>query len=161
MIQEDTFFKGKDFKFSYRIGGVIYKDNKVLLQKNLKGKYVIIGGHSNILEDSKTTIIREFKEEINADIQVDSLLAIGEVFWIFDGVPCHTITLIYKVSLKDDNTISESPFLGNESFNGHEFQTEFAWLDFKELKGNMLPEELIPIIIAKKDEVTHFVSWQL
>ena len=45
------------------------------------------------------TLKREFEEEIHAKIEVDNLLAIGEIYFPWGKRPCHQICLYYNVHL--------------------------------------------------------------
>lgn len=41
----DILFKNDDFVFSYRVGGILIHDGKILLQRPKNDDYAIIGGH--------------------------------------------------------------------------------------------------------------------
>lgn len=70
-MQKDIFFRADDFVFSFRVGGLLVRDNKVLLQKHReKEEFYIIGGHITSLETAKDALKREFKEELGADIGI-------------------------------------------------------------------------------------------
>ena len=56
---KDILFDVDGVLFSYRVGGVLIKDNKILLTKG-GDDYSLPGGHSQIGETSQETIIREF-----------------------------------------------------------------------------------------------------
>lgn len=43
--------------------------------------YAIIGGHVVAMETNMETLKREFEEELHAKIEVDNLLAIGEIYF--------------------------------------------------------------------------------
>lgn len=99
---KDILYKTEDFVFSYRVAGILIRDNKILLQKpsNDDG-YSLIGGHVSIGETTDISLIREFKEEIGVDISIDRLFAVGEIFFPWGKRPCHQISLYYKVKLSD------------------------------------------------------------
>ncbi|MGM9937815.1 MAG: NUDIX hydrolase, partial [Candidatus Ornithomonoglobus sp.] len=101
----DILFKTDDFVFSYRAAGILIKDDKILLQKPLNDDYAFIGGHVSALETTEKALKREFKEEIHADICIDRLFAVGEIFFPWGKRPCHQISLYYKIHLQDDNQI--------------------------------------------------------
>ncbi len=72
------------------------KDNKYLIQKpSLEngGLYNTTGGHVLYNEDSKTSIIREAKEELRIDIANDNIKYIGSVLF---GVPFGDIYYLEK-----------------------------------------------------------------
>lgn len=41
----DILFKNDDFVFSYRVGGILKHNGKILLQRPKNDDYAIIGGH--------------------------------------------------------------------------------------------------------------------
>ena len=44
----DILFKNDDFVFSYRVGGILKHNGKILLQRPENDDYAIIGGHVEI-----------------------------------------------------------------------------------------------------------------
>ena len=67
----DILFKNDDFVFSYRVGGILIHEGKILLQHPKNDNYAIIGGHVAAMETSMETLKREFEEELHAKIEVD------------------------------------------------------------------------------------------
>ena len=49
----DILFKQDDFVFSYRVGGVLIRDGKILLQRPKGDDYAIIGGHVAAMETTE------------------------------------------------------------------------------------------------------------
>lgn len=80
-MKKDILFKTEDFVFSYRVGGLLIHDGKILLQRSKDDDYAIIGGHVASLETTKDTLVREFEEELHAKVAVDNLRAVGEIFF--------------------------------------------------------------------------------
>lgn len=102
----DILFKTDDYIFSYRVGGVLIHNDKMLLQRVPSDDgYAFIGGHVAFGETTAETLVREFKEEIRADINVERLLMVGENFFPWGKLPCHQINLYYLVSLTDETQI--------------------------------------------------------
>ena len=58
----DILFKNDDFVFSYRVGGILKHNGKILLQRPKNDDYAIIGGHVAAMETSMETLKREFEE---------------------------------------------------------------------------------------------------
>lgn len=92
----DILFKNDDFVFSYRVGGILKHNGKILLQRPKNDDYAIIGGHVAAMETSMETLKREFEEELHAKIEVDNLLAIGEIYFPWGKRPCHQICFLAK-----------------------------------------------------------------
>lgn len=160
----DILYKNDDFVFSYRVGGILIREGKILLQKPVNDDYAIIGGHVSSMETSKETLIREFKEEIHADISVDNLMAIGEIFFPWGDKPCHQICLYYKIHLENEDSIPlTGSFWGYDDFDNKRIDLEFCWVPLKELEKGLkvYPLELIPYILQQKEETVHFISRQI
>ena len=162
-MAKDILFKNEDFVFSYRVGGILIRNGKILLQKPKNDDYAIIGGHVSLLESTAETLAREFKEEIHADIDVQNLLAVGEIFFPWGKRPCHQLAMYYRIALKDESQIPlDGIFHGYDDLDNERIDLDFCWLPLEELKNiKVYPEELIPHILSGSEEIFHFVSRQL
>ena len=142
----DILFKNDDFVFSYRVGGILKHNGKILLQRPKNDDYAIIGGHVAAMETSMETLKREFEEELHAKIEVDNLLAIGEIYFPWGKRPCHQICLYYNVHLDNER-----------------IDLDFCWVSLEDLKKGtkVYPLELIPYILESGKEIVHFVSKQI
>lgn len=66
---------------NFRNTGVLLNNEKVLIQRGINDtEFALPGGHVNWGKTSAETLIREYKEELGADISVDRLIWIEEVF---------------------------------------------------------------------------------
>ena len=156
----DILFKTDDYIFSYRVGGVLIHNGKVLLQRVPGDEgYAIIGGHVAFGEATSETLVREFKEEIRADIKVERLLMVGENFFPWGNRPCHQINLYYLVSLIDETQIPLGGIfkaideLGNERIN-----LDMCWVNLDDVPNIIVyPTEAKEHIISLPDEIVHFV----
>lgn len=163
-MEKDILFKTEDFVFSYRVAGILIRDNKILLQKPLNGDgYSLIGGHVSIGETTDISLIREFKEEIGVDISIDRLLAVGEIFFPWGKRPCHQISLYYKVKLSDTASIPiYGVFKGIDCLENKKFSLDFCWVPLEEIKNiKVYPKEIVPYILENKKEIIHFISKQI
>jgi len=104
-MKRDIIFPTSNFVFSLRVGGLLVQNGSVLLQKPKNDDYAIIGGHVSALETTAEALKREYMEELHAEIEVDRLLAVGELFFPWGDKPCHQICLYYKISLVNQNSI--------------------------------------------------------
>ena len=118
----DILFKNDDFVFSYRVGGILKHNGKILLQRPKNDDYAIIGGHVAAMETSMETLKREFEEELHAKIEVDNLLAIGEIYFPWGKRPCHQICLYYNVHLIDDNIPLDGLFHGYDELDNERIE---------------------------------------
>ena len=155
---QDILFKTDDFVFSYRIQGILVRDGKALLQRSGED-YALIGGHVAALETTKETLVREFKEEIHADIAVDELIGVGEVFFPWGDKPCHQIGLYYAVHLLDEGQIPpEGEFHGYDELDGKRFDLTYCWVPLEKLNDIAIyPPQIVPHILSGSKDVLHFV----
>ena len=162
-MNRDILYKHEDLVFSYRVGGILIQNGKILLQRPIGDDCAIIGGHVAALETTKQTLQREFSEELHADIQVGRLMAVGEIFFPWGKRPCHQICLYYEVHLSDPAAIpGEGSFWGYDDFDNQRIDLEYLWIPLEKLKEiTVYPQELIPHIVSGSTETLHFISNQL
>ena len=156
----DILFKTEDYFFSYRVAGICIEGGKVLLQKPINDSgFAFPGGHAEFGETNEETLIREFKEEIGSDIAVGELKWVGEIFFPWEGRPCHQICLFYSVMLKDKGLIPrEGVFIGKERIEARNFDIEFHWMPIFRL-GNIkvYPPNAAELLNKRGKGVKHFV----
>lgn len=161
-MSKDILFKTDDFIFSYRVGGVLIHNDKILLQKPKDDDYAIIGGHVSSMETTRETLKREYQEELHADVEVDNLLAVSEIFFPWwDNKPCHQVCFYYKVHLCEEGSIPmDGIFSGYDELDNRRVDLDFCWVPLDELRNGLkvYPLELIPIILEDSKEIKHFVS---
>ena len=101
-----------------KIAWIYLKDKKILstLSKG-KDKYYIPGGKREIYENDVETLVREIKEELSVDIEIDSIRyygafkaqAHGQKEGIVVKMSCYTSD--FKGELKEDSEISKIVWL--------------------------------------------------
>lgn len=162
-MSRDILFKNEDWVFSFRAAGILIHDGKILLQKPKGDDYALIGGHVSAFETASETLVREYKEEIHADVEVKEMIAVGEIFFPWGERSCHQIGLYYRVELKDPGQIpQEGVFHGFDELDNERIDLDFCWVGLHELPGKVVyPTELIPHILSGSKEVFHFVSRQV
>lgn len=156
----DILFKNDAFVFSYRVGGILIQNGKILLQRPKNDEYAVIGGHVTAMETSRDALKREFEEELHAEIKVGKLLAIGEIFFPWGEKPCHQICFYYQVELLDNSLPAEGVFHGFDEVERERIDLDFCWVPLDDLqKGTKVyPLELMPYICEPREEVVHFLS---
>ena len=146
----DLLFKNEDQIFSDRVAGILFKRGKVLLQKTVGDDgYSFPGGHVAFGETNAATLEREFKEELGADIQVNSLRWVAEIFFKLEDKPCHQICLFYDVSLMGPLSL------------GKETDICFEWVSINDLADTKIyPEETKELMLHYTPKISHFISVQ-
>lgn len=124
--------------------GMVKRNNKILVGKGydkVKSEvfYRSIGGGIEFLENSKETLKREFKEELNIDITVGEFLGISENIFMYNGKNAHELILFYNV------TIKESDYKESYHIIDDNCQTDAMWIDIDRFKSKELkiyPEQV-------------------
>lgn len=100
----DILFKTDEYVFSYRVAGICVANGKVLLQKPTNDTaFAFPGGHVEFGETNEATLIREFQEEIDAEISVGDLKWVGELCFPWGNKSCHQLCLYYLVEIQSKN----------------------------------------------------------
>lgn len=156
---QDILFKTEDYVFSYRVAGICIKNAKILLQKPTNDDgYAFPGGHVALGETNEETLIREFKEEIGADISVGELKWVAEIFFSWGDQPCHQICLYYMIDIESSDIPENDSFIAKEHLEDRDFDMEFHWIPLEEIKNIEVYPENAADLIEKIDEgVQHFV----
>ena len=155
----DILFRGEDYVFSYRVAGICIQNGKVLLQKPTNDTaFAFPGGHVSFGETNEQTLVREFREEIGADITVGELKWVGEVFFPWGNKPCHQICLYYLVDIPSENIPQEGTFMGKEQLEGRSFQLGFHWIPLDELNSiEVYPTNAVELMDKIEEGVQHFI----
>ena len=117
------------------VAAVIIKDNKILATQrgygDFKGKWEFPGGKIEPNESKEEALIREIKEEMNADINVEKYLATVD----YDYDNFHLTMHTYICSLINDF---------KKVKHGEEFEHDnMIWLDKSELNSvDFLPADI-------------------
>jgi ADP-ribose pyrophosphatase YjhB (NUDIX family) len=124
--------------------GVVRKDNKLLVSKGYdKSKnqefYRCLGGGIEFLEKSKDALKREFKEEINIEIEIGKFLGISENIFNYKGKDAHELILFYEAYINDEDYQQEYDLVDDDS------ESEAIWVDIDKFKNKELvlyPEQI-------------------
>ena len=156
----DILFKTDDYVFSYRVGGLLIHDGKVLMQKAADDDgYAFIGGHVAFGETTAETIIREFKEEIGADIKAERLIMVNENFFPWGNHPCQQINLYYLVSLIDETQIPlDKNFKALDELGNERIDLDMCWIPLKDVPSKKIyPAQAKEYILNIPDKIVYFV----
>lgn len=110
--------------------------------------YRPLGGGIEFGETSMETVCRELMEELNVEVDRDSLTYLGtaENIFHFNGISSHEIVLIYDGTLNESKLYGEDMIQGKEA-NGEEICAMWKNLDeFGEGKSILYPTGLLEMI---------------
>jgi len=113
---------------------------------SIKGEtfYRPLGGTIEFGEHSSQTVLREFGEEINAEIKNLKYLAALENIFIHEGQTGHEIVLVYEGEFADQSIYSTEIVMGKEDDGG---LFKALWKPLEDFAGGKAP--LYPVGLLK------------
>ena len=117
---------------------VFLSENKILATEGVdeitKIKYYRpIGGGIEFGETSQEALVREIKEELNAEIQPKKLLGTIENIFTYQGQPGHEIVHVYDAEFIDHKFYSMKKITIIDEDNSHA-----VWLDINDLLNDKI-----------------------
>jgi len=123
--------------------GVCVKSGKVLLCRNRKhGNIYLPGGHVDWGEDSRTALVREWREELGVPCKARRFLGVVEQKYKARNGPCCEISLLFEVRCASISAKKNPP--------SAEPHLAFEWVPMKDLKKS----GLLPLALAD-----HLAGW--
>ena len=124
--------------------GIAKNNNRILVSKGYdKVKdstfYRCLGGGIEFQETSIEALKREFKEEIDIDIEVGDFCGIAENIFTFQGKKGHEIVFLYSINIKDEDYKEIFPMIDDD---GEDVAIWVNIEDFKTGKKILYPEEI-------------------
>ena len=124
--------------------GIAKKDNKILVSKGfdkVKNQtfYRCLGGGIEFLETSREALKREYKKELNINIDVKEFCGISENIFTYQGKDAHEIIFFYNIEL-NENDIKEKYHIIDDNC-----ETDAYWIEIDEFKSNkkiLYPEQI-------------------
>ena len=135
----------------------VFRDhNRILVAEgydSVKDEYFYrpLGGGIEFGETSMETVCRELMEELNVQVDRESLTYLGTVenIFHFNGTPGHEIVLIYDGVLKESGLYEQALLTGKEA-NGEDIQAMWKTIaEFGEGKSILYPAGLIELLVAE------------
>lgn len=157
-MNNDIQFEKNDYVFNYRVAIVIRKDNKILIQKDIRAKHITLpGGRCELGESTADTAIREFKEETGIDMESVKGLGMIENFFTssFNGKKYHEILMIQEAKIINKELYDKNIF-DNIEKKKKDFLI-YEWLEIDKLKDNNFKPEII-VDFLKSATFIHFIN---
>lgn len=134
---------------------VFRKDHRILVAEGydlVKEEYFYrpLGGAIEFGETSVDTVCRELMEELNVEVDKESLKFLGAVenIFYFNGDPGHEIVLIYDGAFKEPRLYEQALILGNEVEINETFKAMWKNIDeFGEGKSILYPTGLLEMLV--------------
>lgn len=142
----------------FRSTGILLNEGKILIQREINGtEFALPGGHVAWGETSSETLVREYKEELGADVSVGRLIWVEEAFWKWGTKDAHSICHYHLVNLTVPFQIpTEGTF---KSLESDESRLVFQWVNISELQNyQVYPVFLKDKITNLSQGVEHFIT---
>ena len=125
--------------------GIVRRGNKVLVQRGYdKVKketfYRFLGGGIEFQERSDEALKREFKEELDMDINVGNYLGLKENIFVSNGKKAHELVLIYNAEIFEKDYKEEYHIVDDG------VEVDALWVDidkFKKKEFILYPENIV------------------
>lgn len=121
--------------------GIIINDGRLFVfegRDSVKGEtfYRPLGGLIEFGEKGQEALIREFKEEINADLTDIKYLVTLENIFTYQGENHHEIVLVYECNFADKSFYGKKDLIGKED-DGSKFKCH--WKSPKDFDSQLTP----------------------
>lgn len=141
----DVTFKTPEGRFNYRVCAVIVDGERLLAMKDERSPYYYLpGGRVMLHETAETAVLREVREELGIEAQIDRALWFDQSFFVEDvsGEKFHELCLYFLLDIADTDLLTRGAcFDGVEKKHRHRFE----WLTFDAVER----EYLYPLFIKK------------
>jgi 8-oxo-dGTP pyrophosphatase MutT (NUDIX family) len=143
-------------RFNHRVAGACTRDAHVLLT-HAEGEdfWLLPGGRAEFLEDTRTALHREIREELGCEADIGRLLWVVEDFFTLSGRLYHEVAFVYDFQ-PTDPSILETTWTRNFADGGTKI--EFRWFPLKDLHTvNLQPAFLKEVLNNPPQNTTHLI----
>ncbi|MBQ4052192.1 MAG: NUDIX domain-containing protein [Clostridia bacterium] len=158
----DILFQQPDWKFSYRVGALIYHNDKLLVQRSAgDAGYALPGGYVSFGEFTAETLARELRDKTGIALKVGRLCFVVELFYQGDK-PCQQINLFYLADLKNTDDLPQGTFHPYDESGRERAELEYSWIDVEKLeKTKLYPACIRPYLKKLPPHTVHLCQKDL
>ena len=144
------------YVLNIRSAVLIVHNNKVLLHKNVNEEYyALLGGRVQLGESSDNTAIREVKEELGKEIQLNGYCCTVENMFLHKGKEYQEILFVYFGEFVDDDDKKIEETLKN--IEGRE-ELEYQWVEIGEFDKYDIRPLVVKQVLANGVFPLHVVN---
>jgi 8-oxo-dGTP pyrophosphatase MutT (NUDIX family) len=144
--------------FSVRVAGVFIVDGNILVHQAVGDDFCILpGGRVEMFEETSAALVREMKEELDADVCAGRLLWVCENFFEYGGDQVHELCFYYQSRFMNPAQIPAVGSFWRQELDGSDL--EFTWLPLSQVKTSVIyPRFLNDGLLALPTETTRIVA---
>ncbi len=150
-------FRVGQHRFHYRAAAIVRQGNHLLLHRLVGDDFwALPGGRVNPGEEARDTIVREFLEELEVQVECLGLVCVGENFFRYDGEPHHEVGFYFSARFDPSSPITntDTPHRGVEGSK----PLEFRWFELSELLSIDMRPQALQQALASDSLPMHFVE---
>lgn len=130
MKDMDLTFKDNQHMLNIRVAGIIIKDDRVLMVKNLRSDYIYsLGGRLKFGEDARSGVEREIFEETGVFMKADRLGFIHENFFT-GSTPSKNNKAVYEITFYFYMQVPEDFTVETDLPTADDDRETLVWLDW-------------------------------
>ena len=151
-----TVVNGKNM-LNVRVAGIIIKDNRVLMVKNLRSQYIYsLGGRLKFGESAQQGVVREVEEETGVKMEVDRLGFVHENFFI-GSTPSKMNAQVYEITFYFYMKVPEDLAVETGTETQDDDKQILVWLDWH-TSENYYPKFFRTELDKQSEEIRHIVT---
>ena len=113
-----------------RVAGIIIKDGKVLMVKNLRSDYIYsLGGRLKFGESAREGVVREVEEETGIRLEIDRLGFIHENFFV-GSTPSKMNNQVYEITFYFYMKVPRDFYVETDVPTADDDRETLVWLDW-------------------------------
>ena len=101
-------FKPGETRFTYRVGGILIRNEHVLCQADTSENFFFLpGGRAELGETASATLLREMQEELGVLMKIERLLYVVENFFADPNDTWHELGLYFLMTTPADSYLNQ------------------------------------------------------
>src|SRR5438270_12474108 len=102
-------FKPGEIRFTYRVGGILIRNEHVLCQAaSEEDSWFLPGGRAELGESASISLLREMQEELGVPMKVERLLYVVENFFTDTNDDWHELGFYFLITAPADSYLNQS-----------------------------------------------------
>ena len=102
-------FKPGEIRFTYRVGGILIRNEHVLCQAASREDFFFLpGGRAELGESASVSLFREMQEELDVAMKIERLLYVVENFFTDPNNIWHELGLYFLITAPVDSYLNQS-----------------------------------------------------
>ena len=102
-------FKPGEIRFTYRVGGILIRNEHVLCQAaSEEDSWFLPGGRAELGESASVSLIREMQEELDVAMKIERLLYVVENFFTDSNDTWHELGLYFLMTAPAESYLNQS-----------------------------------------------------